>query len=247
MKKVLFLAIVTILVTHTHTAYAFSYSRSPSGTEITSPVSFTFDITDTEWGNGINTATHPYVCLLIYETGGGVVATTDFLEWSGGEVSGTVSATIPTETEITLVAGQSMPDNVTCDASGVATAQEFEDGFDSTIFTIITGSTNATWGSNNGFWGDTTPTEIIGDMTAGVQNTGAQIWPLFAFVGVALAFGIAGLVVMNIKTQVKPSRKEIINPKGEEFIYHSAEDLEFMREYGQDKPRKRGRPRKKPL
>jgi len=107
---------------------------------------------------------------------------------------------------------------------------------------------NATWGSPNGFWGDTTPTEIMGDMTASVQNTGAQIWPLFAFVGVVLAFGIAGLVVMFIKNSIKPTtgRKEIINPGGTDIIYHSAEDLEFKREYGQPK-RGRGRPRKYPL
>lgn len=110
-------------------------------------------------------------------------------------------------------------------------------------------SSNTTWGSDNGFWGDTTPTAIIGDMEASVQATGANIWPLMAFVGIPIAFLIAIYLIWLINktlTPVKRSENEVINPNGEDFIYHSAEDLEFKREYGQVK-RKRGRPRKNPL
>jgi len=114
---------------------------------------------------------------------------------------------------------------------------------------IIEENTNETWGSPNGFWGDTTPSAIIGDMEASVQATGVNIWPLMTFVGIPIAFLIALYLIWLINKTLTPPKKSdenVINPQGENFIYHSAEDLEFKREYGQVK-RKRGRPRKYPL
>lgn len=114
---------------------------------------------------------------------------------------------------------------------------------------IITENTNSTWGSSNGFWGDTTPSVIASDLTASVQDTGLNLWPLFAFLGVGLAFAIAGLLITNIREKSVP---ELKNKDGEDFIYHSNEDLEFRRNYGSNAlesttKRKRGRPRKNPL
>lgn len=105
------------------------------------------------------------------------------------------------------------------------------------------------WAGSNGFWGSTTPSEISTAMVASVQATGLNIYPLISLVGIPIAFILVGLMIFLINKQVntgKNKRVEIINPSGNDLIYHSAEDLEFKREYGQEK-RKRGRPRKIPL
>lgn len=41
------------------------------------------------------------------------------------------------------------------------------------------------------FFGSFTPSQLLASVTAGVQNTGSLIWPLFAFVGLLVAFYIA--------------------------------------------------------
>jgi hypothetical protein len=103
--------------------------------------------------------------------------------------------------------------------------------------------TNALWGSSNGFWGSTTPLEISETLQASVQATGVDIYPLLKFVGIPMAFLIALYLIWLINKTLTPEKKKenIINPQGEEFIYHSADDLAFKNEYGK---RKRGRPRK---
>lgn len=122
-----------------------------------------------------------------------------------------------------------------------------------TIFFSLESESNNIWGSNNGFWGDDfTTDDVRNTLQASVQTTGFNIWPLFVFVGIAGAFAIAGLLVYQIRSSVSVNtskNKDIINPNGEDFIYHDAKDLEFKREYGIDPPvkRKRGRPRKNPL
>jgi len=107
---------------------------------------------------------------------------------------------------------------------------------------------NALWGSSNGFWGSTTPLDISETVVASVQATGIDIYPLLKFVGIPMGFLIALYLVWLINKTLTPEKRgtRIINPDGDDIIYHSAEDLEFKREYGQVK-RKRGRPRKNPL
>lgn len=121
---------------------------------------------------------------------------------------------------------------------------------DDTFFVISAPISNSTWGTDNGFWGSTTPSTIISDMTASVQDTGTNLWPLFAMVGIPVAFFIALMLVSLINNQLTPPKNkkkdDILNEKGEEFISHSVDDLEFKREYGQTK-RGRGRPRKNPI
>jgi len=229
-KKLLFLAIVTIVVTHTHTAYAFDFLQ---------------------YGPTVETIN----CT------GDTISYFSQIDFDGSPVGDNCPGTIPIpyfsigsnviaiECDSALSTLPNPCDSVDLDINVALNNARNDPGFISEK-TFIWGEvpSDNIWGTTNGFWGDTTPTEIMGDMTASVQNTGAQIWPLFAFVGVVLAFGIAGLVVMFIKNSIKPTigRKEIINPGGTDIIYHSAEDLEFKREYGQPK-RGRGRPRKYPL
>lgn len=49
------------------------------------------------------------------------------------------------------------------------------------------------------FLGSTTPEDLLASVTTGVQGTGESLWPLFVFVGIPLAFTIAGLVVAFIR------------------------------------------------
>ncbi len=48
-------------------------------------------------------------------------------------------------------------------------------------------------------FGGTNAASILSSLTYGVQNTGADFWPLFSLVGIALAFMIAKYVVDFVK------------------------------------------------
>lgn len=52
------------------------------------------------------------------------------------------------------------------------------------------------------FLGTTTPQDLLASVTTGVVDTGASLWPLFSFVGISLAFVIAGYVVSFIRKSV---------------------------------------------
>lgn len=52
------------------------------------------------------------------------------------------------------------------------------------------------------FLGTTTPGDLLASVTQGVQDTGTALWPLFSFVGIGLAFVIAGYVVSFIRRSV---------------------------------------------
>ena len=54
--------------------------------------------------------------------------------------------------------------------------------------------------------GSTSPGDLMASVSGGVQETGKSMWPLTVFLGIATAFIIAGLVVQNIKQQVKPTK-----------------------------------------
>lgn len=57
-------------------------------------------------------------------------------------------------------------------------------------------NSNSIWGSSNGFWGDDfTAVDVKESMQASVQATGVSIWPLFALMGIPLAFIIAYYLV----------------------------------------------------
>lgn len=57
------------------------------------------------------------------------------------------------------------------------------------------------------FLGSTTPTDLLASVTTGVQDTGVALWPLFVFVGIPLAFTIAGLVIGFIRSSFGRARK----------------------------------------
>lgn len=52
------------------------------------------------------------------------------------------------------------------------------------------------------FLGTTTPGDLMASVATGVQDTGQSLWPLFAFVGISLAFVIGSKVVTFIRHSV---------------------------------------------
>lgn len=247
MKKVLFIAIVTILVTHAHSVYAYTYSRTPSGVSAENPVTFNMELSNvSELGSDILT-NGSFWGLELYGDG---MTTSNVLI---GCIP--ITDTLLSET-ITLPVGDYQgvgifgSSNVGCPSANQGGEFEPEPYTGGTVFTVLSGNTNQTWGSNNGFWGDTSIGDVTTAMEASVQATGANVWQLLTFVGIPLAFLLAGFLIYLINKQLTPVKssaenKEIINPGGSDFIYHSAEDLEFKRNYGQETTkRKRGRPRK---
>ena len=52
------------------------------------------------------------------------------------------------------------------------------------------------------FLGSTTPGDLLASVTTGVQDTGSSLWPLFSFVGIGLAFVIAGYVISFIRKSI---------------------------------------------
>jgi len=52
------------------------------------------------------------------------------------------------------------------------------------------------------FLGSTTPQDLLASVTSGVQDTGTSLWPLLVFVGIGLAFTIAGYVISLIRQSV---------------------------------------------
>jgi len=52
------------------------------------------------------------------------------------------------------------------------------------------------------FLGSTTPADLLASVTSGVTTTGTSLWPLFTFVGIGVAFVIAGYVVSFIRHSI---------------------------------------------
>jgi hypothetical protein len=80
-----------------------------------------------------------------------------------------------------------------------------------------------TWRGDYGFLGSTSPLELSASVARGVQDTGVSLWPLFALVGVALAFVIAGLLVNFTKYSfdddpvMKKGRRELAKSKAKSW------------------------------
>jgi len=242
--KYLFLLLAFILPSY---ASAFTYERTPTGTEITSPVSInlTFEQADLSFDSDEG---YEKWCILAYDDFSNVYSSQTVLKTAYPQIGNNLILNIPVGTVIQLVLAHGVLSGDDCsnDQNGIAFVDSLEVG--ANVFTIIASSNNL-WGSSNGFWGDTTPSDITDTLQASVQATGLNIWPLIMFVGIPVAFLIAIYLLWLINKTLTPSKKSddnVINPQGENLIYHNVDELEFKREYGQVK-RKRGRPRKYPL
>jgi hypothetical protein len=95
---------------------------------------------------------------------------------------------------------------------------------------------------NTSFLSCTEPADLLASVTRGVQDTAAPLWFLGAFLGIGIAFYIASRVIillfnsLDIYKSEKEKTDSLDSPKRtEDFIYHSPADLEFKREYGQNR------------
>jgi len=235
MKKLLFLAIVTILATQTHTAYADTYTRTPSG-NVTND-SFTINASATDIANWCfsmpwDPPIAEYAITLYRTTDGANYATLPLRgPWqSATNLNYSHTYTSSETRNIAYVFIDCKDTNGNISYAGTALEQGPSGA---TIFSMAVYTPpppppppqTSIWGGSNGFWCSTTPSMIIDDMSASVADTGTNIWPLFAVVGIPIAFMIALYLVYMINNQLAPTNK------GEQ------NDL--------DKPkRRRGRPRK---
>lgn len=84
-------------------------------------------------------------------------------------------------------------------------------------------STNTTWGNDNGFWGDSfSIPDIKNNMQASVQATGVSIWPLFALLGIPIAFILAYYLLDFIYYSVimgQSSKLSSMSPKLDRAVY----------------------------
>jgi len=98
------------------------------------------------------------------------------------------------------------------------------------IFTVTQSEQNANiWGSNNGFWGETTPETMVATLEQGTGDTFNNISPLFLYVGIPITFAIAFYLLYLINQTLTPQKTPINDSTGLQ-------------------PKKRrGRPRKTPV
>lgn len=243
MKKLFFLFIFTVILTHTHSVYA-STVYTFSDTNVTTNQNLDISISCDGGEIGRFYFFNPSGATISDSSCNGGVPY-QFNNWTIDNITSWMSEVSPLGNYKVYYIDEptEYPTCITFDGSTNDLSQCLIDFPAMSLVATLTVSenggvsSNTTWGSNNGFWGETTPLQIIGGMEASVQETGMNLWPLLVFVGIGLAFSIGGMLVINIKQNAGVGSKETINPKGEEFIEHSAEDLEFKREYGKRKTR----------
>lgn len=95
---------------------------------------------------------------------------------------------------------------------------------------------------DNGILGTST-SALMASVITGVQDTGANLWPLFAFVGVPLAVVIGLLVVQFITMSVGKNRRmrAQVQGNGADFDFEKADSLKefYSRDGGIDKEEKK--------
>lgn len=234
MKKILFLFIFTAILTHAHNAYAGFHS------EITDGGGFTIQCEGDEVGILVSTLPGEFYYIIdsFNSSYGGVGTPPTAYDCNGTYYLET--ADLQGETSFNFVFVDSANNPVE------STRFNFSSFPVSSNIPTPPAPSQSIWRGNNGFWGSTTPSEVADSLEASVQATGANIWPMYTYVGIGIAFFIALMVLQFIIFSIQEKRQtQKKERKKEDFIYHSAEDLEFKRNYGQEfEKKKRGRPKK---
>lgn len=192
MKILLLLALFLL----SNTVYADSYTRFPSGSGVYGSVSINYTITSTDTLLALQACNSDWY-INVYATtqsGSSVVSSIGTWPVSQTSITGTIIATSPL-VEIAFL---------TAECSGSAWTVEGTD-IGVKIFTLDSDTTNNIFG--DGIFGNTSPLDLSASVAQGVRDTGVSIWPLFALVGVALAFVIAGLLVNFIRKSIISDRK----------------------------------------
>jgi hypothetical protein len=218
MKKLLFLAIFTFLIAHANSAYAFTYSRDPSGDGTYQQMQFDVDPQGEDspcgasWNIKLQTDAAGEIFLDPLPLGTPTIYTQDFsttanIVW--------VIAECTAGPQIAILEGD---------------GSTFLFAIEPYIPPPPPPATNQVWGTDNAFFGSSSPVTVLASISGGVTDTGVSLWPLLIFLGIGIAFIIGNMLVGFIKqsTQIKTVKKK------EDFIYHNADDLEFKRDYGKE-------------
>lgn len=226
---------ISLLVIIPSVSLAYDYSRSPSGSGSYDSIDFTVDATVCQFNpsNDIDAFS-----ILVWDL--------DTEQYVESNISSGLSDTVTISGVNANVGAVEIQRYYLGVPSG--TCAEVEGDYENTSFTLIIGTPSGIWSGSNGFWGSTTVSDITDSLQASVQATGANIYPLLTFVGIPLGFLIAGFLVYLINRTLTPEKETVINsnleivPKKKrgrrkkyDLIYHSAEDLEFRRNYGRSK------------
>lgn len=219
-------------------APAVTFSQVPSG-NVQNPVSVEVTIgSPADLDNDTQTSTHWFVEIwgatnsAVLSTG--CVATTD--------ASGvyTFSGTVPAGNYDTVAISGTGAGCISANSGGVITqAVNF------TVLPTPTTTPTTTPPTAGAFsfvdFNDVSPTEMIASVQAGTVGTTDKVLPLLTLLGIPLGFLLVLMLIGMINKTLTPEktgkkgRTEIINPKGDDIVYHSAKDLEFKRNYGRRK------------
>lgn len=207
-------------------ANAYTYERTPTGTTVNNPVTLTWTVLNTE--------------IIGVQSGFFAVV----VEGQGETDSACMNIQLG-ENILTFTHSYSpLPANVvqvifthfdSIDCTGNYNGDVFLEGDgNSTLFTINATVSQSTsiWSGTNGFWGSTTPLEMSATVFNGTTATFQDLVPLFKFAGVPIAFMIAVLLISFINRSIEKKKEK--KASTEDLIYHSANDLEFKRNYGKE-------------
>lgn len=197
MKKVLSLAILTLVLTQTHTAFADSFSRTPSGNGTYQEMTFNVTIDD------VSSCTSNWSIF-------GVQFDPSFAEFPLGENVPTTENTHVFNTQFSstynvqqITAG--------CDGSGGSLSSLEFDGF-SNLFSIepyvaptTTPTTTPTGGAISFIdFNDITPTDMLASVRQGTIDTADKTLPLLVFLGIPLGFLLVLFLINLINQTLTP-------------------------------------------
>jgi hypothetical protein len=211
-------------------ANAFTFNYSPTGDNITSPVTFnvSFDLSE----SGILTDT--YWCLTIDNAFDLDFYSNNTYPVNAGLNSGTFVFDLPVGLKIRMVYLVSLAGDLPCNADNWNEANlsfyevlvpPFDPLFETTfLFEVIEIINGNLWGGG-GFFGSTiSPNDIKTDVQASVIETGANLWGLLVFLGVSLAFIIFMQVVFLTNRSIKPKKPKFDEKKAKELKDYYSKD-----------------------
>jgi len=210
-----------------------SFTQVPSG-DVENPVSVQVTI-GSPADLDPDTLTSPYWFVEIWGATNSAVLSTGCVATTDASGVYTFSGTVPFANYDTVaIAGT---------GAGCLSANSGEVITQSVNFTVVeTPTTTPTAGAYSFVdFNDVSPTEMIASVKAGTVDTTDKVLPLLTLLGIPLGFLLVLMLIGMINKTLTPEktgkkgRTEIINPQGDDIVYHSAKDLEFKRNYGRRK------------
>jgi len=222
-------------------AYSVDFQQVPNG----NTVDYIFTVTGLLYEDIDGYTPGEFVCLALFNitleelnpgSGDGDIHSIDPLAHTLNETEFTLSVNsqdIPQGDYLTLYI-QSQPGEGSLCTN--ASAQGFLEIYGSSvepytpIFTVTQSQQNENiWGSNNGFWGETTPETMVATLEQGTGDTFNDISPLFVYVAIPITFAIAFYLLYLINQTLTPTK----TPINDSMVL--------------EPKKRRGRPRKTPV